>query len=153
LNKGNGSCFYFGSSQKTLELITERIKKEYPNIKVGYLAPPFKPNFTAEDNNEFVKIINAFEPDVLFVGLTAPKQEKWAFINQNKIKTKYICTIGVVFDFYAGTVKKPNPILVKLGLEWLSRFLNDPKHMLKRYKKLPITSFLIEILKYKLRKA
>lgn len=153
LNKNNGSCFYFGSSQKTLELIAKRINKEYPNIKVGLLSPPFKSIFTDEDNAGFIEIINDFKPDVLFVGLTAPKQEKWSYASRDKLNAKYICTIGAVFDFYAGTVKKPNPILVKLGLEWLSRLFNDPKHMIKRYKKLPITSFLIEILKHKLKKA
>jgi len=149
LDKKSGRCFYFGSTNKTLDLITKRINSEYKNVKVGHLSPPFSDQFTESDNNKFIERINSFNPDVLFVGLAAPKQEKWAYANKNTIKAKYVCSIGAVFDFYAGTVRKPNQILVKIGLEWLSRLINDPKHMLRRYKRFPITTFIYDILKHK----
>ncbi|MCE5345939.1 MAG: WecB/TagA/CpsF family glycosyltransferase [Bacteroidales bacterium] len=151
LNKTRGACFYFGSSKRTLELIKEHLILEYSNIKVDFYSPPFESEFTENENEVFLEKINSFHPDVLFIGLTAPKQEKWAIKNRNKIEAKYICSIGAVFDFYAGTVRKPNPLLVKIGLEWVSRFYNDPKHMIKRYKNFPVTSFLFDIFKFKIK--
>ena len=70
--------------------------------------------------------------DVLFVGMTAPKQEKWAFTNRDRIPAGLICSIGAVFDFYAGTVKRSSPFWISIGLEWLPRLLREPKRLYKR---------------------
>lgn len=133
LNAENGSCFYMGSSPKTLEKIKGRISVEFPNIKFGCYSPPFKASFNTNENASIVNAINAFKPDVLFVGMTAPKQEKWAFENKNNLHAGIICSIGAVFDFYAGTVQRPNKIWIDLGLEWFGRLLKEPKRMWKRY--------------------
>ncbi len=133
LDHEKGSCFYLGSSEKTLALITERISKEYPNIRLGTHSPPFKPQFSFDDNAKMLNAINTFKPDVLFVGMTAPKQEKWSFDHKNALDVTIICSIGAVFDFYAGTLKRPNKIWIKFGMEWLGRLLKEPKRMWKRY--------------------
>ncbi|MGJ5642340.1 WecB/TagA/CpsF family glycosyltransferase [Formosa sp. S-31] len=133
LNKENGSCYYFGSSSNTLSKIQERITKEYPNIKVGFYSPPYKDEFNNEENKIMIKAINDFQPDVLFVGMTAPKQEKWVSKNKPDLNVGAICSIGAVFDFYAGTVNRPSQEWINLGLEWLGRLLNEPKRMWKRY--------------------
>jgi len=133
LNVDHGSCFYFGASENTLVKIEARVKLEFPNIKFKAYSPPFKSEFSEEENIEMISIINEFNPDVLFVGMTAPKQEKWAYENKNKLKTGIICSIGAVFDFYAGTVERPGEIWINSGLEWLGRFLREPKRMWKRY--------------------
>lgn len=133
LNEKGGSCFYMGSSQQTLDKIKAKITSEYPNIKVGFYSPPFKKEFSEEDNNKIVSKINSFKPDALFVGMTAPKQEKWVYKLQEKLDAKVICSIGAVFDFYAGTVKRPSKFLQNLGLEWLGRLIKEPKRMFKRY--------------------
>ncbi|TMM58209.1 WecB/TagA/CpsF family glycosyltransferase [Maribacter algarum] len=133
LNNENGSCFYLGSSDTTLMKISKRIKSEYPNIRVDTYSPPFKPVFTEKDNDEIFNVVNQFKPDVLFVGMTAPKQEKWSYENKNALDAKVICSIGAVFDFYAGTVKRPKKIWIDLGLEWLGRLFKEPKRMWKRY--------------------
>ena len=133
LNLDYGSCFYFGASESTLEKIESRVKLEFPNIKFKAYSPPFKSEFSKEENNEMINIINDFQPDVLFVGMTAPKQEKWAYENKHKLKTGLICSIGAVFDFYAGTVERPGQIWIDSGLEWFGRFLREPKRMWKRY--------------------
>lgn len=133
LNKINGSCFYLGASNETLKKIQIRLQKEYPNVKIGSYSPPYKVNFTEEDNIKMLEAVNAFEPDVLFVGMTAPKQEKWSHKHKDTINAKIICSIGAVFDFYAGTVKRPNKIWRSLGLEWLGRLLKEPKRMFRRY--------------------
>lgn len=133
LNKEGGSCFYMGSSQDTLDKIKNRISKEFPNIRVGFYSPPYKSKFNEQENKEIVDVINEFEPNVLFVGMTAPKQEKWSHEFNNQLKTNVICSIGAVFDFYAGTVQRPSAVWQKLGLEWLGRLLKEPKRMFKRY--------------------
>lgn len=133
LNDINGCCFYLGSSQETLEGIKKRLATEYPSIKVGIYSPPFKKAFNDDDNAIMLAEINVFKPDVLFVGMTAPKQEKWVYINKDKIDARIICSIGAVFDFYSGTVKRPSKFWINLGLEWFIRLINEPYHLWRRY--------------------
>ncbi|RFZ85754.1 glycosyltransferase [Mucilaginibacter terrenus] len=133
MNLKGGKCFYLGSSVETLEGIRNRLSVEYPNIQVELHSPPFKDNFTEEDNSDMIKHINAFKPDVLFVGMTAPKQETWVYHNKHKLDVKVICSIGAVFDFYSETVKRPGKFWINLGLEWFIRLLNEPNHLWKRY--------------------
>lgn len=133
LNKNNGSCFYMGSSEKTLQKIKVRLTNEYPNIRLETYSPPFKKSFSDEDNKEILRRVNNFKPDVLFVGMTAPKQEKWSYNHFEKLNATYICSIGAVFDFYAGTVKRPGIVWQNMGLEWMGRLLKEPKRMYKRY--------------------
>ena len=133
LNQNGGSCFYLGSSEKTVKEIKDRLATEFPHIKVGVYSPPFKSSFSELENLQMVKSVNLFKPDVLFVGMTAPKQEKWAYEHKTDLDVKVICSIGAVFDFYAGTIKRPGKFWVKIGLEWLIRLINEPNHMWKRY--------------------
>ncbi|WP_158828569.1 WecB/TagA/CpsF family glycosyltransferase [Mucilaginibacter lacusdianchii] len=133
LNNKNGSCFYLGASDETLAKIKSRMAFEYPNVKVETYSPPYKKDFSTEDNQKMVEAVNAFKPDVVFVGMTAPKQEKWAYEHKTKLDTKIICTIGAVFDFYAGTVQRPGDVYVNLGLEWFGRLVKEPKRLWKRY--------------------
>ena len=65
--------------------------------------------------------------------MTAPKQEKWAYSNKTRIDAQLICSIGAVFDFYAGTVQRPSDVWIDLSLEWLGRLVKEPKRMWKRY--------------------
>ncbi|MFD0766877.1 WecB/TagA/CpsF family glycosyltransferase [Mucilaginibacter lutimaris] len=148
LNETGGRCFYLGSSETTLKLIQIRIAREFPNITVGSFSPPFKKNFSDQDNNHMIKAINRFKPDVLFVGMTAPKQEKWIYEHKNAIHSNIICAIGAVFDFYAGTVLRPSKYWRSMGMEWLGRLINEPRRMYKRYLYYgPI--FLMKLLKLK----
>ena len=91
-----------GSSSETLEK-QNRLNSEYPNITSEFLSPPFKSKFSYQDNNLMVDTINKFKPDIVFVGMTCPKQEKWVHQNKNKLDTKLICSIGAVFDYMQGT--------------------------------------------------
>jgi N-acetylglucosaminyldiphosphoundecaprenol N-acetyl-beta-D-mannosaminyltransferase len=133
LNEKGGSCFYLGSSESTLLKITTRLSKEFPNVKVSTFSPPYKSEFSEADNQQMLDAINSFQPDVLFVGMTAPKQEKWAYAQKEDLDTKIICCIGAVFDFYAGTVERPSQFWIDLRLEWFIRLLKEPKRMWKRY--------------------
>jgi len=133
LEAKGGSCFYLGATEDTLKKIKNKMAVEFPNVKVGSYSPPFKKVFTDEDNKAIIDSINEFKPDVLFIGMTAPKQEKWASANRDQIQAKIICTIGAVFDFYAGTIQRPSNVMIDLGLEWLGRLLHEPKRLWKRY--------------------
>ncbi|EKB51304.1 WecB/TagA/CpsF family glycosyltransferase [Cecembia lonarensis] len=126
-NKNGWRVFFLGSTDDTLKKMKSRALNEYPNIKVEYFSPPFKPEFDEEDNSRMVTIINDFQPNVLFVGLTAPKQEKWAFQHKEKVNAGIISTVGNVFDWYAGNSKRPAKIWIKLRLEWLVRIFLRPE--------------------------
>ena len=132
LNEHKGSCFYLGSSDATLQKIRERLSREHPYVKVGSLSPPYKSVFTNEDSDSMIKAVNEFSPDVLFVGMTAPKQEKWVHENRHLLNAPVICSIGAVFDFYAGTVKRPGKFWISIGLEWLPRLLREPRRLWRR---------------------
>lgn len=133
LNERGDVLFYLGSSKTTLAKIEERLKREYPNINAYFYAPPFKKEFTWAENQELINKVNEVNPDVLFIGMTAPKQEKWAIMHKSQLNARYICSIGAVFDFYAGTVKRPHKFWIDLGLEWFGRMVSEPKRLYKRY--------------------
>jgi N-acetylglucosaminyldiphosphoundecaprenol N-acetyl-beta-D-mannosaminyltransferase len=135
LNQGKGySVFFLGSTNETLSIIQEKMKVDYPRVKVaGSYSPPFKLEFSAEDTEAMVKAVNDSGADVLWVGMTAPKQEKWIFQNKDRLKVKFAGAIGAVFDFYAGRVKRAHPFFQKLGLEWLVRLVKEPRRLWRRY--------------------
>lgn len=133
-NNGGGVCFFMGSSNEVLNLICERASKDYPNIKVICYSPPYKPLFSEEDNNLIISQINEAKPNLLWIGMTAPKQEKWVYENWDKLDIDcHVGTIGAVFDFYAGTIKRAPIWWQKHSLEWLYRLLKEPKRMWRRY--------------------
>jgi len=133
LEKLKGKCFFFGSSEDTLAKIKEKAKIEFPNVQIAVYSPPYKPSFTEAENEAMVQKINNFAPDVLFVGMTAPKQEKWAYTHFKHLMTGHVCSIGAVFDFYAGKVERAPMWMINLGLEWLYRLLKEPKRLWRRY--------------------
>ena len=122
---------------------------EYPNVKISCYSPPFRTNFSEYESLEICDKVNSFKPDVLFVGMTAPKQEKWVHNYKDHLKAKNICCIGAVFDFYAGNINRSSPFWIKLGLEWLPRFLKEPKRLFKR-NFVSTPKFILEVLSFKL---
>jgi N-acetylglucosaminyldiphosphoundecaprenol N-acetyl-beta-D-mannosaminyltransferase len=147
LQKTGGSCFFLGSSETTLSLIRNRMALDYPAVKVNTFSPPYKAEFTNEDNHHMLDAISRFSPDVLFVGMTAPKQEKWVEACKDSIKAGIVCSIGAVFDFYAGTIKRPSGFWISLNLEWFIRLLNEPRRLWKRYL-VYSPLFFLDMLKY-----
>ncbi len=134
LNTKGGTCFFLGSSEKTLALIKENAKREFPYIKVETYSPPYKCEFTENDNLQMITAVNKAKPDLLWIGMTAPKQEKWAYTHLKELDINcHIGTIGAVFDFYAGTVKRAPIWWQKHGLEWLYRLIKEPQRMWRRY--------------------
>jgi len=133
LQQTGGKCFFLGSCEKTLIAIKDRAAREYPNINVQWHSPPYKPEFAKEDNEVILEIINTFQPDVLFVGMTAPKQEKWAYQHYSNLQAGHVCCIGAVFDFYAGTINRAPRWMIGLGIEWFYRLIKEPRRMWRRY--------------------
>ena len=131
--RGGYSCFFLGSTEDTLRQITVNMARDYPDIRIaGVHSPPFKAEFTPEDDATMVATINAARPDVLWVGMTAPKQEKWVYRNKDRLNVKFIAAIGAAFDFYTGKIKRSPVLFQKLGLEWLPRLLQEPRRLWRR---------------------
>ncbi len=133
LNEAGGRCFYLGSVDATLQKIKERLAVDFPAVQVGVYAPPHAAQFSEAESAAMVDAVNAFNPDILFIGMTAPKQEKWAYAHKAQLNARAICCIGAVFDFYAGTVERPSPFMISIGLEWFGRLVSEPKRLWRRY--------------------
>lgn len=134
LNVRGGRCFFMGSSEKVLELMKEQVAEEYPNIMVQTYSPPYKPEFSDEDNAAIIKAINDADPDLLWIGMTAPKQEKWTYSHWKELDIHcHVGTIGAVFDFYAGTAKRAPKWWQEHSLEWFYRLIKEPRRMWRRY--------------------
>ncbi len=146
-NNEKKRVFYLGASTTTLDLIEERIKKEFPNIIVSSYSPPFKASFSEEDSTQMIAKVNDFAPDFVFVGMTAPKQEKWVHGQVDKLNVKVIAQIGAVFDFFAGTVQRPSSFWRNLGLEWLVRAVRSPRLIRRNLTSNP--KFIAEMLSFK----
>ncbi len=132
--EGRGKVMFMGSSEKVLALIREKAAVDYPNLEVVTYSPPYKPEFSDEDNAAIIKAINEATPDLLWIGMTAPKQEKWTYQHWSELNIHcHVGTIGAVFDFYAGTAKRAPQWWQKHSLEWLYRLCIEPKRMWRRY--------------------
>lgn len=134
LNNKGGTVMFMGSSEKTLALDVKQAAMRFPNLKVVTYSPPYKPVFNEEDNMAIIEAINNANPDLLWIGMTAPKQEKWTYSHWNELNIHcHVGTIGAVFDFFAGTVERAPEWWQRHGLEWLYRLIKEPRRMWRRY--------------------
>lgn len=133
LNRSKRSVFFLGASDETLAIIRGKVAQKYPGIaRVGTYAPPFKSAFSEAENADMIAAINAMKPDVLWVGMTAPKQEKWLAEHHAALEVGAAGAIGAAFDFFAGTVKRSPKLFRATGLEWLPRLLRHPHRLWRR---------------------
>jgi N-acetylglucosaminyldiphosphoundecaprenol N-acetyl-beta-D-mannosaminyltransferase len=133
LDARGGSVFFLGSTEEVLTKIRDRMARDFPKVTVaGTYSPPYKPSFSAEDNAVMIAAINATSPDLLWVGMTAPKQEKWLIEHRDQLQVGVAGAVGAAFDFFAGTVKRSPAIFRKLGLEWLPRLVQQPRRLWRR---------------------
>lgn len=131
----HGGCRYFfmGSSEENLRLLKRKFQNEFPGIVVsGTYSPPFKQKFSADESRAMIEAVNSAAPDVLWVGMTAPKQEKWIYQNKDRLNVKWIGAVGAVFDFYVGRVKRSPKWFRDHGLEWLPRLVQEPERLWER---------------------
>lgn len=124
--------FFYGSTEKTLRLLQEKLRSKYPFLNIaGMYSPPFRALNEDEDEN-IIKMINDAKPDFIWVALGAPKQEQWMYAHKNKVNGVML-GVGAAFDFEAGTVKRAPKWMQEICLEWLYRILQDPIRLLPRY--------------------
>jgi N-acetylglucosaminyldiphosphoundecaprenol N-acetyl-beta-D-mannosaminyltransferase len=147
-SKKNYSYFFFGGkSDAVLSKIKHRLKKEFSNIAVkGSICPPIMDSFPDEYDDYVVSTINKCRPDILWVGISAPKQEKWIYKNIDRLNIKMAFGIGAAFNFYANTVRRAPIWMRRIGLEWLYRIYREPKRLFKKYM-VNNTKFIILVFK------
>ena len=134
LDGKGGTCFFLGSSPETLVRIVERAGKVYPNIRIKTYSPPYKAAFSPEESQAMVDAVNAADPDLLWVGMTAPKQEKWLHEHWPELDIHcHAGAIGAVFDFFAGTVERAPKWWIDHSLEWFYRLIKEPRRTWRRY--------------------
>jgi N-acetylglucosaminyldiphosphoundecaprenol N-acetyl-beta-D-mannosaminyltransferase len=132
-HSGGARVFFFGSTLQVLDRVSRRFKEEYPRLTLcGTLSPPFG-TWSAEENAAMVSTINSAKPDVLWVGMTAPKQEKWVMDHRAGLNVPVIGSVGAVFDFFAGTQPRAPAWVRVLGLEWVFRLMSEPRRLWRRY--------------------
>ncbi len=149
--EGGRSVFFLGSTEETLAKIERRFAADFPRVRVaGTYSPPFRAEFSEDENRAMVAAVNTAGPDVLWVGMTAPKQEKWLFRNRGRLQVGASAAVGAVFDFYSGKVQRSSPAFQRLGLEWLPRLLREPQRLWRR-NLLSNTTFLLRVLAERLR--
>jgi N-acetylglucosaminyldiphosphoundecaprenol N-acetyl-beta-D-mannosaminyltransferase len=128
-----GRIFLLGSTPHVLAAMQTRLSREHPALNVcGIYSPPFR-DLTSKEDEAIVEAINGKKPDVLWVGMTAPKQEKWIDRNKEYLDVPVLAAVGAVFDFYAGTKRRAPTWMRAWGLEWVYRFLQEPTRMWRRH--------------------
>jgi len=131
--RGGARVFFLGATEETLAAIRARQEREYPRLTVvGTLAPPYQDTFSEADLDEMVAAVNAARPDVLWVGLGAPKQELLLHRIAGRLDVRFAAGVGAVFDYYAGRVRRAHPVLRRAGLEWLPRLVQEPRRLWPR---------------------
>lgn len=124
--------FFYGSKQETLDKLKEAIEQRYPGAVIaGMISPPYR-ELSEEEEAKYIEEINATKPDFVWVGLGAPKQEKWMARQEGKVNAIMI-GVGAAFDYESGNIKRAPKWMQKCSLEWLYRLLQDPKRLFKRY--------------------
>ena len=124
--------YFYGSTPETLESLRKKREERYPGVPIaGMMSPPFR-EMTAEEDEKAVAEINAAAPDFVWVGLGAPKQERWMAAHEDSVRALMI-GVGAAFDYEAGNIRRAPAWMQKHNLEWLYRLIQDPKRLFRRY--------------------
>ncbi len=114
--------------------LSEILKKKNPGLKItGIYSPPFAERFTDAENNKMIKLINEAKPNVLWVSLTAPKQDYWIYEHFDKLDVNIAIGVGAAFDVVAGNIPRSPEWMQKMGLEWFYRLIREPGRLYRRY--------------------
>jgi N-acetylglucosaminyldiphosphoundecaprenol N-acetyl-beta-D-mannosaminyltransferase len=125
--------FFFGGACGVPEKLAEQLKKYFPNLRVvGTYSPPFH-SLSKDEDVQVVEMINLVRPDVLWIGLGCPKQERWMYEHRERLEVPVTVGVGAAFDFFAGRVRQAPPWMREHGLEWLFRLWQEPKRLWHRY--------------------
>jgi len=125
--------FFYGGAPGTPEEIARVLKKRYPGLRVvGTYSPPFRP-LTPEEDAQTVAMINRAAPDVLWIGLGCPKQERWMHEHRSCLAVPVMLGVGAAFDFLSGRTPQAPRWIREHGLEWLYRLCKEPRRLWRRY--------------------
>ena len=131
--RGHRVWLYGGRDQGSLAQLALSMRRRHPGIRVvGGYSPPFRA-LTRDEEDDLVAQINDARPDVLWVGIGVPKQEKWMAHMRDRLEVPVMCGVGAAFDFHAGRVPMAPRWMQERGLEWLYRAAQEPKRLLPRY--------------------
>ena len=125
--------FFLGGSTIVLQKAKAALQKKYPKLRISTHAPSYAARWSKPENEMIISAIREARPDLLFVGVGAPKQEKWIYQNWKKLNVPVAMGVGGALEMVAGTKKRAPRWMQNVGLEWLFRFLQDPRRLLKRY--------------------
>jgi N-acetylglucosaminyldiphosphoundecaprenol N-acetyl-beta-D-mannosaminyltransferase len=127
------SSFLYGGKEGVPELLAARLAEQIPALKIaGSFSPPFR-SLTPEEDDEIVARINASGADLVWVGLSTPKQERWMAAHLGRVKAPAMLGVGAAFDFHAGLVPQAPPWMQERSLEWFYRLTKEPRRLWKRY--------------------
>jgi N-acetylglucosaminyldiphosphoundecaprenol N-acetyl-beta-D-mannosaminyltransferase len=140
------SSFFYGGREGVPERLAARLAERFPGLQVaGTWSPPFRP-LTPDEDEELVARINAAAPDLVWVGLSTPKQERWMAAHAGRLQAPVLLGVGAAFDIHAGTLRQAPPWMQRSGLEWLYRLYREPRRLWRRYGSI-IPRFLVAILR------
>lgn len=133
-NEQSYSFFLLGAKEGVAQELAAQLSHRFPNLKVtGYYSPPFAEKFSVEENSKMISMINSARPNILWVSLTAPKQDFWIDEHFDQLDVNIAIGVGGAFEVTAGLIKRAPIWMQKSGLEWLFRFAQEPKRLFKRY--------------------
>jgi N-acetylglucosaminyldiphosphoundecaprenol N-acetyl-beta-D-mannosaminyltransferase len=124
--------FFYGGAPGVGERLAENLQRRYGIGVAGTYAPPFRP-LTDKEEKEVAEFVQAAAPDLLWVGLSTPKQERWMHEHRHRLKVPVMLGVGAAFDFQIGKVKQAPAWMRENGLEWLFRLVQEPKRLWRRY--------------------
>jgi N-acetylglucosaminyldiphosphoundecaprenol N-acetyl-beta-D-mannosaminyltransferase len=125
--------FLYGSSETTLALLQERLSRNFPDARIaGRYSPPYRA-LTDEEEREVDRAVNATDPDIVWVGLGAPKQDRWMAAHRPSLKAPVLIGVGAAFDMLAGNVARAPRFLQRSGCEWMFRMAQEPRRLSRRY--------------------
>lgn len=125
--------FYYGGGPGLADRLATALTAKYPSLKVvGTLSPPFRP-MTPEEDDAVIDMINSAEPDIVWVGLSTPKQELWMASHVARLKAPVLVGVGAAFDFLSGTKSQAPAWMQRSGLEWTYRLMHEPRRLWRRY--------------------
>ena len=125
--------YFYGSTQETLDLLKEKLLQRFPNLKILKMySPPFR-SLTQDEEDAIITEMNTLSPDLIWVGLGAPKQEKWMHAQRGKLQRGVMLGVGAAFDFHAAKLKRAPRWMQQVGLEWFFRLMSEPRRLFKRY--------------------
>jgi N-acetylglucosaminyldiphosphoundecaprenol N-acetyl-beta-D-mannosaminyltransferase len=125
--------FFYGGGPGVAEKLAAGLQSRFPGLKLaGTYAPPFR-SLTPEEDRAVVECINAAQPDIIWVGISTPKQERWMAAHVGRLSAPVLAGVGAAFDFQAGLKRQAPRWVQRSGLEWVFRLLMEPRRLWRRY--------------------